>query len=304
MESRDRTPLKLHDLPPELLDCIMSFLPPSSVLHLIVNRRMRHVCEQYLYRTVEFVVRQARALHLLKTFVLRPDLAALVTKLYINTTWYRPQKIVSHASPALRQLDGFTALSLAQNLRCLNIAGLDWVLDPSLTRMREAVFQMNLTSLSIRCWDSISNNDPKTSQAVVSNPRAVLRSRPQLESLAITGWRIDAAFANSIETADVPNLRRFDGPISLAKVFLDTALKLTSLHLDLSSEAETSFQRISNGHGVRVLQARGFLKYPSWNSFGTLLTSFPNLESLCILAMDWFDDDHLLSYFDSVSPHY
>lgn len=74
----------LHDLPPEALEHITYFIPSSSILHLMVNRKMRPVCEQYLYRTIQLLTQPYRSLHLLKAFAVRPDLALLVQKLYIS----------------------------------------------------------------------------------------------------------------------------------------------------------------------------------------------------------------------------
>lgn len=305
MESQAPIPPKLHDLPPELLDHIMYFLPSSSILHLMVNRKLRPVCEQYLYRTIELVYQPYRSLHLLKAFALRPDLALLVQTLYITLEWCHPEGIASHKLPALLQPDGLAALSLAKNLRTFDITGLNWFSYPTLTRISEVVSRMNLTFLSISNWDAIPD-DPETGRAAVSNLRALLRSQPQLKSLAVSGYRINTAIANTIETTDVPNLRKFQGPTSLANAILNAAPKLYDLNLDLTPEgrSETPLPQMWNGHTIRALTTVVFLEHsPCWNSFGSFLESFPNLESLAILLMDWFHDDGLSSYFNSVSLH-
>ncbi|KAG8940514.1 hypothetical protein FRC00_012975, partial [Tulasnella sp. 408] len=80
-------------------------------------------------------------------------------------------------------------------------------------------------------------------------------SQRQLKSLAVSGYRIDAAIANTIDTADVPNLRRFQGPITLAEAFLNAAPKLTELNLDLKAESksETPFPKMWDRHEIRTL---------------------------------------------------
>ncbi|KAG8896711.1 hypothetical protein FRC00_005418, partial [Tulasnella sp. 408] len=298
-------PPKLQDLPPELLDHIMYFLPASSVLHLMVNRKMRPVCEQYLYRTVELLALPYRSLHLLKAFALRLDLALLAQNLHINFEWCHPGQIASYKLPTLLQPDGLATLSLAKNIRSFGITGVNWLSDPTLAHILEVVRHMNLTYLLTEDWGGI-RSDLETSRAVVSNLRAILQSQPQLESLAFSGYRIDAAIANTIEPADVPNLRQFQGRTTLAQAFLHAAPKLNDLNLALGTESRsnTPFPQIWDGHKIRALTTVVFLKYSSsWNSFGSFLESFPNVENLAILAMDWFDDDDLSSYFDSIASH-
>ncbi|KAG8897161.1 hypothetical protein FRC00_004728, partial [Tulasnella sp. 408] len=286
-------PPKLQDLPPELLDHIMYFLPPSSIMHLMVNRKMQPVCEQYRI--------PYRSLHLLKAFALRPDLALLVQKLFISLHWCHPGEIASYKLPTLLQPDGLATLSLAKNIRSFGIIGVNWLSDPTLAHIREVVTHMNLTSLFTADRDSI-RDDLETSRAVVSNLRAILQSQPQLESLSLSGYRIDVAIANTIDTTDVPNLRKFQGRTTLAQAFLHAAPKLNDLNLALGTESRsnTPFPQIGDGHKIRALTTIVFLKYSSsWNSFGSFLESFPNVESLAILSVDWFDDGDLSSYFDS-----
>lgn len=241
-------PLNLHDVPLELLYHIMFFLPPRSILHLMVNRKMRPICEQYLYHTVDVISLPYRSLRLLKAFALRPDLALLVKQLHVDLGWLQ---VTLQKLPTLLQPDGLAAPSLAKNLRSFEIVGLNWLSDPTLARIREVVCQMNLTSLSAISWKCDPADDGlRVSRAAVSNLRVILQFQPQLESLTVTGDHIDAAVANSIETADVPNLKRFQGRTPLATAFLNTASKLNYLDLHLGNESlsKTPFPRMCNGH--------------------------------------------------------
>ncbi|KAG8901179.1 hypothetical protein FRC00_008562 [Tulasnella sp. 408] len=279
----------------------MFFLPPSSIVHLMVNRKMRPICEQYLYHTVDLISLPYRSFSFLKAFALRPDLALLVKQLHVDLGWIR---VTLQDLPTLLQPDDLTAPSLAKNLRSFDIVGLNWLSDPTLTRIREVVCQMNLTSLSAISWHSNRPEDNlSVSRAMVSNLRAILQFQPQLEFLTVTGDHIDAAVVNSIETADVPNLKRFQGRIPLATAFLNTASKLDylDLHLGHESVSKTPFPRMCNGHKIRVLRVGVFLTYASsWNGFERFLASFPNIETLVILAIDWFGQGRLSSYFDSI----
>lgn len=297
-------PPNLQDLPLELLDQIMFFLPPSSVLHLMVNRKLWSICERYLYRIIWVMGHPYRSLHLLETFVLRPDLALSVHELYIDLRWCRPLSRASYNIPALVQPAGLAAVSLAKNIRSLEITGLKWLSDPSLDHIRELVSQMELTSLTIAGWYSEDDDhDLKARQVIISNLRATLRSQPQLEYIYLSGYDIDPVLVKSIETTDIPNLKRLHGPTAFAKACLDAAPKLNdlSLKLDLEGECHALFQETRNGHGIRVLRIAVFFQRANWNDFGSILQNFPNTERLVIKSLGWYGKEHYSQYFDTVS---
>ncbi|KIO16367.1 hypothetical protein M407DRAFT_33977, partial [Tulasnella calospora MUT 4182] len=219
---QDRTPPNLHNLPTELLDSIIFFLPLKSILHLMANRTLRSACEPYLYRNIWIINQPNRSLRLLNTLSLRPDLALTIRELKINLGWFDPKVVAGYKLPDVLQSDGLAPLSLVRNIRSLDIGGLKWLSNPSLANIRRIVSQMELTSLVISGpYYTLQNSDQEANQIVISNLRAILQSQPQLEFLSLTPYAVQPALLNAIEDADVSNLRKFQGTTSCAEVFLD-----------------------------------------------------------------------------------
>ncbi|KAG9044741.1 hypothetical protein FS837_007596 [Tulasnella sp. UAMH 9824] len=252
---QDQTAPNLHDLPLELLDHIMFFLPLSSIPRLMVNRKLRPVCEQYLYRRIRLVVHPYRSLRLLNTLAHRPDLALLIRDLHINLERCQPEVITKFPLPDILQPDGLAPLSSTRNIRSLHIGGMKWLSDPSLAKIRRVVSRMELASLVITDSHRVRpNNDEELNQRV-SRLRAILRSQPQLEFLYLMRYAVKTAMLSSIKVADVPNLRRFKGNASYAGHFLNTAPKLSKLDLDFgfSGLAYKSLDAGWSGHRVQEL---------------------------------------------------
>ncbi|KAG9048668.1 hypothetical protein FS837_012296 [Tulasnella sp. UAMH 9824] len=238
MEPQDDRPLpKLHHLPPELLDHIMFFLPPTSIVHLMVNKKLRSACEQFLYEDIDVVDKPNRSLHLLRTFVLRPDLALLVRRFRISLEWCIPGSTNRYRIPHLLQPNEIAALSLAKNIRSLALPGLGWLSDPSLAYIYEMVSQIELTSL-----DTIENYSPDSDIGLmVSTLRSRLLSLPKLEDLSLnfvmdsihtpTGREKAVLNKVAVQVPDIPSLNRFRGDVRSAKAFLNAATELSTLDL-------------------------------------------------------------------------
>ncbi|KAG8908456.1 hypothetical protein FRC00_011236, partial [Tulasnella sp. 408] len=143
---------------------------------------------------------------------------------------------------------------------------------------------MELTSLLIsNPHYSPPNDDEEVNQMVISDLRAILRSQPQLTFLRLTSHAVQPALLKRIEVEDVPNLRKFQGPIQYAEAFLNTAPKLTKLDLPVprGGLAYSPPDEGWKGHKIRDLVITvDSSQVSDWDDFGSLLSRFPNTESL------------------------
>lgn len=302
-----RPQCNIHDLPPELLDQIMFFLPPSSILHLMVNRKLRSVCEPYLYRNIDVGNHPHRSLYLLKTFALVPNQALLVRQLRINLAWCFSGLKAKYKITPILQADGLAALSLAKNIRSLELAGLYWLSDPSLAHICDMVAQMELTSLTIEEPLYYISTEPRTVQLLTSNLRSALLSQPKLEYLSLKFLLNKPALLNNIEAGDVPHLNRFRGEARFARAFLNAASKLSTLDLffEFDEPSYDPFRESWNGINIKTLRIEmRFKDVPDWAVFGDFLANFPNTESLQLLSRDLGNEDHIPRYSDHIAPHY
>lgn len=303
---QDRIPPNLHNLPPELLDSIIFFLPLKSILHLMVNRTLRSACEPDLYRNIWIINQPNRSLRLLNTLSLRPDLALTIRELKINLGWFDPKVVAGYKLPDVLQPDGLAPLSLVRNIRSLDIGGLKWLSSPSLANIRRIVSQMELTSLVISGpYYTLQNSDQEANQIVISNLRAILQSQPQLEFLSLTPYAVQPALLNAIEDADVSNLRKFQGTTSCAEVFLDVAPKISKLDLQFEREglAYSPSGEGWNGHKIRALVISLDLnKISNWDDFGSFLARFPNTESLSLTPKALTNQQPLSFYIENIAP--
>lgn len=91
----------------------------------MVNRELRPVCEQLLYRSIQLVDHPYRSLPLLHTLAQRPDLALLVRDLRIDLGPCHPGLIYKPKLPDILQPDGLAPLSSAKNIQSLHIGGMN-----------------------------------------------------------------------------------------------------------------------------------------------------------------------------------
>ncbi|KAG8911264.1 hypothetical protein FRC00_006803 [Tulasnella sp. 408] len=281
----------------------MLFLDPSSIVHLMVDRKLRSACEQFLYRDIYVAGHPNRAIRLLKTFVLRPDLALLVQRLSIGLEWCLPGAENRYHIPHLLQPDGIAALSFAKNIRFLGLLRVDWLSNPSFAHICEMVSQMELSSLAV---DEHYSTDPNM-EVMMSNLRSALLSQPKLEDLSLAFHSDKAALLDKIEVQvpDVPGLNRYRGDVRFAKAFLNAATKLSLLDLYFHYEdpLHILLRENWNGNGIKALFIRTrFADVRDWVVFGGFLACFPNIESLTLLSVDWYYGGLDPLYFEDVAP--
>ncbi|KAG8913213.1 hypothetical protein FRC00_002846 [Tulasnella sp. 408] len=284
----------------------MFFLPICSIPHFMVNKKLRPVCEQYLYRFIRLVCHPYRSLRLLNTLAHRPDLALLIRDLHINLDRCHPKNLASSKLPEILQPDGLAPLSSARNIRSLHIGGLNWLSDRSVANIRRIVSNMELTSLVITDPRRSRPDDDEEVNQRVSNLRAILQSQPQLEFLYLTLHAFEASEISAIEVADVPNLRRFKGNPQYVGPILNIAPKLSKLHLDFDFGG-LSYKSLGeeewNGHRIQDLAISMNLKRVSnWDHFERLLARFPNTESLYLRSSDLVYSSILWYYLENLPP--
>ncbi|KAG8911265.1 hypothetical protein FRC00_006804 [Tulasnella sp. 408] len=281
----------------------MFFLHPGSIVHLMVNRKLRSACEQFLYRDIHVIDRANRSLCLLTTFVIRPDLALLVRTLRINLDWCIPNGPSKYAIPRLLQPDGIVALSLAKNIRSLSLPDLGWLSDPSLAHICEVVSQMELTSLAIA---ERYSPDPNI-ELTMSNLRSTLLSQPKLEDLFLKFHTHKSALLNEIkvQVPDVPSLNRYRGDVRFAKAFLNAATQLSTLEIsfEYNDPLDNLLRESWNGNSIIDLRINvNFLDVRDWTLFGPFLACFPDIESLTLLSRNVWYDDPIPLYSKDIAP--
>lgn len=304
---QDQAPSNPLDLPRELLDHILSFLPLCSIPRLMVNKKLRVVCEQYLYRFIRLVGHPQRSLRLLNTLTQRPDLALLIRDFRISLKRC-PETVTKSTLPNILQPDGLAPFSPVRNIRYLHIGGLNWLSDPSLDNIRRIVSIMQLNSLVIEYWQrGRAQTDEEADQRVISHLRAILQSQPQLEFLFLTLYSVQPSRLNSIEVVDVPNLRSFKAKAPYVGPILNTAPNLRKLDLDFGFGG-LAYKSLGverwNGHKIRDLAISvSFKSVSNWDEFESLLARFPNTESLYLRSTTFVYSSMLWSYLENVSQN-
>ncbi|KAG9048669.1 hypothetical protein FS837_012297 [Tulasnella sp. UAMH 9824] len=254
VRQQGQPPPNLDHLPPELLDHIMFFLPPTSIVHLMINRKLRSTCEQFLYRDIYVADMANRSLRLLTTFVLRPDLALLVRRLRMDLDWCIPESSIIYTIPHLLKPDGIAALSPAKNIRSLGLSYLGWLSHPSLAHIYNMVSQMDLTSLEI-----IEDYYPEPNiELLMSNLRSTLLSLPKLEDLSLKFHPDKAELIKNIEVPDVPSLNRYRGDVRFAKAFLNATTQLSTLelHFEYNDPLDTLLRESWSGNSIKDLSVQ------------------------------------------------
>ncbi|KAG8947405.1 hypothetical protein FRC04_010725 [Tulasnella sp. 424] len=307
-------PIGLQDLPVELLEHIISFLPALSIRNLMVNRAFRQICERILYRSIRLPYTPGRTIHLCKTFVLRPDLALHVQDLdvclqrfYIKSREGNREYALSKSQK--RTNGAFTpveALALAKNVKSFSVRGTSWASERDMAPIRELAGGMKLTRLTISIFPTLSNLEPGSDKEVVSYLRAVLQAQPLLEQLEFPNLfavkLIGHDFPSTpttpsvelsppvIERSDVPNLRSLIATVSVAVLFLPVAPKLERLSISSWGDQISYLLPCSEQHGQRIrrLGLRSRLNdFVAQGDLAKLLSHFPNVET-CIISVYWW----------------
>lgn len=301
------------DVPTELLLRVIAFLSPSSIRSLIVNRSLRSICEKALYRSISLPGHPRRSIRLLETFLLRPDLALLVRHLEIDLSWRHPWISPLFHIPSALKPYGLEALCLAKNIHSLSLEG-DWLWDPEMAKLREAIFKMKLGRLEISVirdedleFDCIMYEDSDGEeqacggreagwdQDLGNEIRTLLQAQPLLEELKLSfsDFEITSATAEglqaNLQASDVPSIKSLQAPPEVALAFLQVAPRLERLNLTVTiwnntllSKMETHLAAIKlsiRRFGMRVWAHDNWV----WSNLAKVFLLFPNTEELSVI---------------------
>ncbi|KAG8894000.1 hypothetical protein FRC00_009705, partial [Tulasnella sp. 408] len=271
----------------------MIFLPVGSIRNLIVNRSFRSICEQELYQDISLPHHTFRSIRLLRTFLLRPDLALLVRHLEICFNFDTSYEF--SRTPEDLRVNGLGALSLAKNIRSLSLRGdVDWIWEASKDELRKAVSKMRLVRLTFHeSWEYLRRNSRVDFGA---NIRRLLQAQPCLEEFRFSESIEDITFSRvaslraCLQASDIPNLKSLKAPPVIAMVFLPLATRLESLDLmtadwddRLLSEIESKAAAIKLSIRRLVIRVSNFYHDQwFWNNLNNVFALFPNLEYLSI----------------------
>ncbi|KAG8927256.1 hypothetical protein FRC01_007765 [Tulasnella sp. 417] len=292
-------PSGLFDLPVELLKQVISCLPVYSQASFIVNRFIRPICEECLYETITLVAYPRRSLHLLETFVVRPDLALLVHSLSINAGDVREYEGSCRSLGGVA-FDGATALSLAKNLRYLSISiwgSVNWLRERGHPSLRRVIFNFKLRGLRlppIFDWTTFNNIRADfglegRSEDMVHDIRSLLQAQPRLEYLNLVYCRVSdevlAILKANLSSSDVPSLKSLEADQYLAIPFMAAASGLQTLKLYMNGKWDdnlfSQLESISfkSQFSLRRLVIWSPDEWPLEN-FARVFALFPRMEEL------------------------
>ncbi|KIO25969.1 hypothetical protein M407DRAFT_24719 [Tulasnella calospora MUT 4182] len=308
-------------LPNELLLRVIALLSTVSIPNLMVNRSLRSVCEQGLYRSISLPRYPRRSIRLLETFLHRPDLALLVRHLEIDFSWLFPGLFPQDQVPSAIQPDGLVALSLAKNLNSLSLAGVaSWIWEPEMAKLREAIFKMKLIRLDVplirdphteyACvWPGDSDIEDDWNGDLGDEIRKLLQAQPLLEEFKFSDssitYKTSASLRNNLKHSDVPSLKSLQASPHLAMAFLPVANRLESLNLRIEdwddrllSDMETKSTAIKlaiRHFTIRVWYHDEWL----WSNLAKVFALFPKTEelSVAINSLTTATDVEPASYF-------
>lgn len=301
------------DLPTELLLRIISFLPMGSIRNLMVNRSLRPVCEQQLYKSICLPRHPQRTIRLLETFLLRPDLALLIRHLEIDFDFN------------LNSQEGVDVLSLAKNIQSFSLArDENWIWESYKGKLRQAIFKMQLVRLEIpvlkdphtlhHFCDGGWNYWPGADRSVDVGDaiRKLLQAQPSLEELKFSNSDLSSKSVASLQaclrSSDIPSLKSLQATPWVALAFLPVAPRLESLNLMLVKWDDGLIDEIESKSAAIKLSIRRFdirvwhSKSDSWfwKNLAKVLALFPNAEQLSV-AIDTKKDVFLAEvYFEAV----
>ncbi|KAG9018812.1 hypothetical protein FRB90_009282 [Tulasnella sp. 427] len=296
----------IDGVPPELLLQIMFYLTPSGIRNLIVNRALRPVCEQGLYKNILIPRHSERVIRLLETFLARPDLALLVRHLSIDLSWLG--RYEQAQDPSSLQPNPLQALSLAGNLKSFAPHGIaDWIWGPTMSAFRDAVFGMKLTRLEIPLlrdpsmpwgctWpDDEGIVDFNWDGGLGQEFLRLFQSQPLLEELILpTGdltWETVEGLATNLKESDIPSLKFLRAAPDEAPAFLSVSSRLERLSLTIGDWDEDMFSAMEAASTSIKLSIRSFsirVWYHDerrpwlWTNLAKVFGLFPNTESLSV----------------------
>lgn len=215
----------------------------ACIRNLVINQRLRPICEQCLYRKISLSRQTRRSLRLLETFACRPDLALLVRRLEIDVSWFNKWEGWNEEMPHILSPDGMDALALARNIVSLCVSGdSNWThaRTAEATRLRETISEMKLVDLEIEVPYKPDPNGPIwvcPRRRLDLGPKllAILRAQPLLEGFVYSERLIRRGIPDSvrsyIQDSDISNLKSLTARQDIAAVFLPAAHRLESLSL-------------------------------------------------------------------------
>ncbi|KAG8922422.1 hypothetical protein FRC01_014068 [Tulasnella sp. 417] len=291
-------PSDLFYLPVELLKQVISYLPVYSQASFMVNRFIRPICEECLYDAILLAEHPQRSLRLLKTFVLRPDLALRVHKLSIDASGV--EYTSSGKTLGGSNFDRATALSLAKNLHYLSISvSGNWLRKPQYSSLRKAIFNMKLKGLTLpyviewTLWNDLraSWNIRDRSEDMVHDIRSLLQAQPQLEHLSFMQCGLSDEVLSILKanllSSDVPSLKSLEANQNVAIPFMAAAPGLESLKLKIIGKWDDTILSQLEGSSIQSRSSLRRLAVKAWSpdawiseNFARVFALLPNLEAL------------------------
>ncbi|KAG8927255.1 hypothetical protein FRC01_007764 [Tulasnella sp. 417] len=291
----------LLDLPVELLKKIISSLPIHSKASFIVNRFIRPICEERLYKIILLATCPRRSLRLLETFVARPDLALLVHYLSIDAGEVEEYQGSGRSLGGVN-FDGAAALSLVKNLRHFSLwmwGSANWLREPGYASLRKVTFNLKLRGLMLpyifdwTTWDNFRAgwNLAGRSKDMVHDIRSLLQAQPRLEHLSLIFCKLSDEVLSILKanllSSDVPSLTSLEADQDVAIPFIAAAAELTSLKLSISGEwGDESFSELERSSikskfslrhlAVEATSTDGWLL----ENFARVFALFPRMEEL------------------------
>ncbi|KIO25966.1 hypothetical protein M407DRAFT_24716 [Tulasnella calospora MUT 4182] len=291
--------------PMELLLRVVSLLPTTSIPNLMVNRSLRSVCEQGLYQSIHLPWQSRRAMRLLETFLLRPDLALLVRHLEINLYW---RSFPANQVPSALHPDGLEALCLAKNMQSLSLGGIgDWIWEPKMAKFRETIFKMKLVRLQVpfihdphttyACKWSIDSDSEDEGEDTWDGDlgdeiRRLLQVQPLLEELKFSDstitYQTSSSLRDKLKHSDIPRLKSLQASPDVAMAFLPVTDRLERLNLTIEFWSD----RLLSDMGTKSASIKPFVRHFSirvwyydkwlWNNLAKVFALFPKTEELLV----------------------
>ncbi|KAG9022419.1 hypothetical protein FS837_006373 [Tulasnella sp. UAMH 9824] len=312
----------------------MGFLPVGTIRNLILNRSLRPTCEKGLYTSIFLGKHPARSRRLLKTFIIRPDLALLVRHLEFSASDRSESPFDWNDVPEILKPTETNALSMAKNIRSLDLVGpTDWIHGPKHTGFRDAVSKMRLTHLKV---ERMAGSTRLLRSAHISGYslrywgedyaeeiRTILQAQPLLESVSFVGCTFSEETVENLPSqlvrSDVPRLRCLTGNPDIAAAFIAALPGLENLRIvDCygSEDMVTFMERLPVTNRASISKLSLQILNPErhfWKHFGRALALFSNTETLqlqvVITRRQWSPDgqfepgdDYLSTIIQAISP--
>ncbi|KAG8901815.1 hypothetical protein FRC00_004317 [Tulasnella sp. 408] len=217
-----------------------------------------------------------------------------------------------HVPSALKPY-GLEAFCLVKNIHSLSLEG-DWLWEPEMAKLREAIFKMKLGRLEISVirdeeleFDCTIYDDSDGEEQACGGREAgwyrdlrneiptLLQAQPLLEELKlnISDSEITTTTAEglqaSLQVSDVPSLKSLQAPPEVALAFLQVAPRLESLNLMVRSWNNTLFSEMETHSAATKLSIRRFgIRVWThdnwvWDNLAMVFLLFPNTEELSVI---------------------